>query len=139
MNALGFALVVGIALVMVSSGTAVGEIRHKLAVVGSTGLMVGSQTSDVDVDPARNVAYVGSYVDLGTAVVDITDRSRPTVVKLLSTDYVGANDRTNSSDSADVDMRGNLLALANQAFNEGGFGGVSLRSEERRVGKECRL
>ncbi len=45
---------------------------------------------------------------------------------ILSTDFVGQDDRENASDSADLDLSGNLLAVANQAFDEGAFGGVSL-------------
>jgi len=115
-----------LAFVMISSGTAAATYRNRLDLVGSNGLMVGSQTSDIDVDPARNVAYLGSYVDLGVAVVDIRDRTNPVVVDILTTDYVGADDRVASSDSADVDINGDLLAVASQTFSEGAFAGVSL-------------
>ena len=123
----GIALaIVAVAFVVLSTGTTAAEYRYRLDLVGSNGLMVGSQTSDIDVDPSRSVAYLGSYVDLGVAVVDIGDRAHPEAVKILSTDYVGADDRIASSDSADVDMNGNLLAVSSQAFGEGAFGGVSL-------------
>ena len=103
------------------------DIRFKLDLVGSNGLFVGSQTSDLDVDPSRNVAYVGSFISMGVAVVDITDRANPNVVKVLSTDYVGSpNDGMNASDSADVDIKENLLAVASQPADVGGFGGVTL-------------
>ena len=119
-------VLVAVVFVMLSTGNAAAEYRHRIALVGSNGLMVGSQTSDIDVDPSRAIAYLGSFVDLGVAVVDIRDRANPLVVKILSTDYVGADDRVASSDSADVDLHGNLLAVASQPFSEGGFGGVSL-------------
>ena len=111
---------------MVLSTPATAGVRFKLDLVGSTPLMVGSQTSDLDVDPARDVAYLGSFVDLGVAVVDISDRANPEVATILSTDYVGEDDRQDSSDSADVDISGDLLAVASQPFGEDGFGGVSL-------------
>src|SRR5712691_373608 len=120
------AVLVAVVFVMLSTGNATAEYRHRIALVGSNGLMIGSQTSDIDVDPARNVAYLGSFVDLGVAVVDIRDRANPVVVDILSTDYVGADDRVASSDSADVDMNGNLLAVASQAFGEDAFAGVTL-------------
>src|SRR5207247_6854912 len=78
------------------------------------------------VDPARTAAYVGSYVDLGVAVVDIRDRTNPVVVDILTTDYVGADDRVASSDSADVDINGDLLAVGSQTLSEGAFAGVRL-------------
>ena len=127
--------IVALAVTLISSlaAGADGSYRFKLALVGSNILMVGSQTSDLDQDPARNVAYVGSFVDLGVAVVDMTNRARPKVVTILDTHYARAGDRENASDSADVDLHGNLLAVASQpwrlsAFGFGGegFGGVSL-------------
>jgi len=130
MGKVGVSCVIGIfgvaLLLLFSGGATAGILRYKMQLVGSNGLMVGSQTSDLDVDPARNVAYVGSFVDLGVAVVDISDRAHPSVVRILSTDYVGADDRVSASDSADVDLNGNLLAVASQAFSEGAFAGVSL-------------
>ena len=121
-----FAVAVVGALLMVSAGGALSATRFRLDLVGGNGLMVGSQTSDIDADPTRDVAYLGSFVDLGVAVVDISDRAHPSVVGILSTDYVGADDRVSSSDSADVDLNGNLLAVASQAFTEDAFAGVSL-------------
>jgi len=133
LKAVLFALAMGVAFVLISAGGAVGEIRHKLELVGSNGLEIGSQTSDLDMDPSRNVAYVGSFVDLGVAVVQMTDRANPQVVKILDTHYARANDRNNASDSADVDLQGNLLAVASQPWSiyvggigGKGFGGVSL-------------
>ena len=116
-----------VAFVVVSAPASAGTLRYKMDLVGGNGLFVGSQTSDLDVDPARDLAVVGSYVDMGVAVVDISDRARPVVAAVLSTDYVGApDDRVGSSDSADVDLQGDLLAVASQPFGAGGFGGVSL-------------
>jgi hypothetical protein len=116
-----------VVFIVMSAPASAGTLRYAMDLVGGNGLFVGSQTSDLDVDPARDVAYVGSFVDLGVAVVDITDRARPVVATVLSTDYVGApDDRRNSSDSADLDLLGDLLAVANQPFGEDGFGGVSL-------------
>ena len=126
MKAVPFAAIAVLAFLMTSSSAVAAEYRNRIDLVGSNGLMVGSQTSDIDVDPTRNVAYLGSFVDLGVAVVDIRDRANPAVVEILSTDYVGADDRVASSDSADVDMNGNLLAVASQAFGEDAFAGVSL-------------
>src|SRR6059036_2790269 len=117
MRALPFAVFAGVVFVVLSTGSAAAEYRYRLDLIGSNGLMVGSQTSDIDVDPARNVAYLGSYVDLGVAVVDIRDRTNPVVVDILTTDYVGADDRVASSDSADVDINGDLLAVASQTFS----------------------
>jgi len=126
MKAVPFAAIAVLAFLMTSSSAVAAEYRNRIDLVGSNGLMVGSQTSDIDVDPTRNVAYLGSFVDLGVAVVDIRDRANPAVVEILSTDYVGADDRVASSDSADVDMNGNLLAVASQAFGQDAFAGVSL-------------
>ena len=126
MRALPFAVLAGVVLVVLSTGSAAAEYQYRLDLIGSNGLMVGSQTSDIDVDPGRDAAYLGSYVDLGVSVVDLRDRAHPVVVKILSTDYVGADDRIASSDSADVDIHGDLLAVASQAFGDGAFAGVSL-------------
>ena len=118
-----------VAIAIVSSTASGGQLRYKLDLVGSNGLFIGSQTSDLDVDPARNVAYVGSYIDHGVAVVDISDRSAPVVVDVLSTKYRG--EFPYSSDSADVDLSpdGTLLAVASQPADfdsSHGFGGVTL-------------
>lgn len=133
MRDLGVGTAIFVAVMMISSVGVHGQLRNKLQLVGSNGLEVGSQTSDLDMDPARNVAYVGSYVDLGVAVVDIEDRAHPGVVKILDTHYARPGDRNNASDSADVDMKGDLLAVASQPWSlaygglaGGGFGGVSL-------------
>ncbi len=134
MRILGLFMVFLVSLTLVMVGTAHGQVRHKLELVGSNGLELSSQTSDLDIEPERNVAYVGSFVDLGVAVVNMADRAHPRVATILNTHYPGyPTDRNDASDSADVDVKGNLLAVANQPFNltafgfgGQGFGGVSL-------------
>ncbi len=136
MRILGLALAMAVVAMLISSVGGSAQLKFKLDLVGSNILELSSQTSDLDVNPAKNVAYVGSFVDLGVAVVDVTDRAHPRVTEILDTHYIHPpRDRNNASDSADVDLSadGTLLAVASQPFNlaefslgGAGFGGVSL-------------
>jgi hypothetical protein len=42
---------------VMSAPASAGTLRYAMDLVGGNGLFVGSQTSDLDVDPARDVAY----------------------------------------------------------------------------------
>ncbi|NIV53370.1 MAG: hypothetical protein GWN53_16100 [Gammaproteobacteria bacterium] len=72
-------------------------------------------------DTERDVAYVGAFNEDGVAVLDISDREAPVVANVLDTCFGGL-----CSDSIDVKVRGNLLAVANEPIDPGAFGGVTL-------------
>ena len=115
-------LAVFVLVAVAAAGTALAAgTRRQMELVGTTGISPGRFTADVDVDTARNVAYVGALSNQGVAVVDISDRSEPVVVNTLDTNYDGL-----ASDSIDVKVRGNLLAVANEPFEEGARAGVTL-------------
>ncbi len=116
-------VIIGVASVLaVGIAAAADEERRHMELVGTTGISPGRFTADVDIDTDRNVAYVGGFEDEGVAVVDISDRSNPTVVNTLDTEYRSSL----PSNSIDVKVRGNLLAVANEPLEDGAFAGVTL-------------
>ena len=96
-------VIIGVASVLaVGIAAAADEERRHMELVGTTGISPGRFTADVDIDTDRNVAYVGAFEDEGVAVVDISDRSNPTVVNTLDTEYRSGL----PSNSIDVKVRG---------------------------------
>jgi hypothetical protein len=96
---------------------------QSMALVGSLAPWVDGQYSNVAADASRHVAYLGSFDDQGVAVIDTRDPANPVLTDHLSThitsDFL-------ISDSADLDVVGNRLAVSHQRFHFGAFEGISV-------------
>jgi hypothetical protein len=120
---------------------------NPMSLVGTLAPWVAGQYSNVAMDAARGVAYLGSFDDQGVAVIDTRDPARPVLTDRLSTHIhelgrrtVASPDATSgdqsaahaeeTSDSADLDLVGRYLAVSHQdhTFTDPplGFEGISV-------------
>ncbi len=124
-NVFRFALVAAVLFGWSSMGLAKPDTRRHLQFVGTSDLDGDpSFTGDVDVDATGGVAYVGAaFTERGVAVIDISDPSDPRVERFLDTCFDGPDA---CSDSIDVKIVGNFLAVSSEPVDAGAFGGATL-------------
>jgi hypothetical protein len=96
---------------------------QSMSLVGTLAPWPGGQYSNVAADASRHVAYVGSWDDQGVAVIDTRDPANPVLTDHLSTPITS---ELLISDSADLDVVGNRLAVSHQRFRIGAFEGISV-------------
>ncbi len=119
------ALVVAVVMALPATSLAQPDARRHMKLVGTSDLFgVPSFTGDVDVDTGRGVAYVGAaFIEKGVTVIDISDPSNPVDVRALDTCFTAP---FLCSDSIDVKLEGDLLAVSSEPIDGGAFGGATL-------------